>query len=240
MNRVFNSLTVRTIDEELRVIEGVATTNRKDRVSDIVEPLGGEFDLPIPLLLDHVHSDAVGEVETAEVTSTSIRFRARIKKIDEPGLAKDLVDKAWHLVKYGLRKTCSIGFQPLEYEPLPGGGLRFTRWSWYELSLVSVPANQDAVIESVKRAPRGKRGPVRLSTDRNPGHVLRLTKAEILKAKWSGEAQRQLARRKQLGLPMPVVKLTAADMVDAWLAERRKKRDRIARKRIPGKLSICR
>jgi HK97 family phage prohead protease len=156
MNRVFNSLTVRTIDEDKRIIEGWATTARKDRVSDIVEPLGAEFDLPIPLLLDHAHGDAVGEVEMADVTSKGIRFRARIKKISEPGLARDLVDKAWHLAKHGLRKHVSIGFQPLEWTALPDGGQRFTKWSWYELSLVSVPATQDAVIESVKHT--GRRG----------------------------------------------------------------------------------
>jgi HK97 family phage prohead protease len=236
MNRVFNSLTVRTIDDDQRVIEGVATTNRKDRVSDIVESLGAEFDLPIPLLLDHSHSDAVGEVEAAEVTSTGIRFRARIKKIAEPGLAKDLVDKAWHLVKYGLRKTCSIGFQPLEYEPLPDGGLRFTKWSWYELSLVSVPANQDAVIESVKRAPRGRRG-----AERTPkGHVLRLTNVEILRGKWEVEHDRRRAARKRLGIPNPVIRLTAAELVDARLAMRREERASAKRKRLAGKLSIRR
>ena len=141
----------------------MGTTARQDRVSDIVEPLSAEFDLPIPFLLDHNHSEAVGEVEMAEVTSKGIRFVARIKKIREAGLAKDLVDRAWHLLKYGLRKTVSIGFQPLEWEPLPDGGQRFTRWSWYELSAVSVPANQDAVIESIKRAPNSRTQPVRLS-----------------------------------------------------------------------------
>jgi hypothetical protein len=152
MDRAFHSLTIRTLDEGKRIIEGWATTGRTDRVGDIVEPLGSEFDLPLPLLLDHDHSLAVGEVEKAEVTTQGIRFVARIKKIDAPGKAKELTDMAWHYAASGLRRCVSIGFQPLEFEPLPTGGLRYLRWSWYELSLCSVPANPAAVIDSVKHA----------------------------------------------------------------------------------------
>jgi HK97 family phage prohead protease len=167
MQRVFNALTIRTLDSEQRLIEGWATTPRSDRMGDIVEPLGAEFDLPIPFLLDHDHTLAVGEVEKAEVTSKGIRFVARIKKIPEPGAAKDLVDKAWHLLKHGLRRTVSIGFQPHEYEPLPTGGLRFKVWSWLELSAVSVPANADARVDGIKRASNHskRRGVVRLSSN---------------------------------------------------------------------------
>ena len=220
MNRVFNSLTVRTIDEDKRIIEGWATTARKDRVSDIVEPLGAEFDLPIPFLLDHDHSEAVGEVELAEVTSKGIRFVARIKKIPEPGLAKDLVDRAWHLLKYGLRKTVSIGFQPLEWEPLSDGGQRFTRWSWYELSAVSVPANQDAVIESVKRAPNSRTQPVRISK-REKLTVVKLSRKDKIRGQILIEADRRERARKRLGIPALVLKL---DPVDVALGRARAKR----------------
>lgn len=157
MDRAFHHLTIRTLDEGKRTLEGWATTGRTDRTGDIVEPLGSEFELPLPLLLDHDHALAVGEVEQAEVTSQGIRFLARIKKISEPGKAKDLTDMAWHYARHGLRKCVSIGFQPIEWAPLPAGGMRFTRWSWFELSLCTVPANPDAVIETIKRAPASAR-----------------------------------------------------------------------------------
>jgi len=157
MDRVFSKLTVKVLDEEQRIVEGVASSPRKDRQSDILEPLGAEYDLPIPFLLDHDHTKNVGAVEVAEATASGIRFRARIKKIAEPGLAKDLVDQAWHYLKYGLRPMVSVGFQPLEYEALPDGGYRYTRWSWFELSAVTVGAQPDAVVTGVKRAAGGSR-----------------------------------------------------------------------------------
>jgi hypothetical protein len=35
---------------------------------------------------------------------------------------------------------------PISYEPLRGCGLRFTKWDLVELSLVSVPANPNALV----------------------------------------------------------------------------------------------
>jgi HK97 family phage prohead protease len=216
MDRVFGNLQIKTIDEDQRI--------------------GAEFDLPIPFLLDHDHSEAVGEVEAAEVTATGIRFRARIKKISEPGLAKDLVDRAWHLLKAGLRKSTSIGFRPLDREPTPSGGWRFLRWEWLELSACAVPCNPEARITGLKRAPLGPRGVDRASK----GHVLRLTKGEILRGKWDVEAEQMLARRKRLGIPNPVIKLTAAELVDARLKLRREERAAAKRKPLASKVSIRR
>jgi phage head maturation protease len=212
MDRIFSKLTIKSINEDQRVVEGIASTATVDRAGDIVEPLGAEYDLPIPFLLDHDHREAVGEVEYAEVTAKGIRFRARIKRIDEPGLAKDLVDKAWHLLKNGLRRCVSIGFQASEAEPLPSGGYRFKRWSWLELSAVSVPAQPDAVVTGLKRAPKTAR-------------VVRLTDLERVAAK----SRSRIDRRKALGLPGKRVKLTGADLVEAFLGEKREERSVRAR-----------
>lgn len=124
MHRAFSNLTLRAVHEDERVLEGIASTPRPDRMSDIVESGGVQYELPIPLLLDHNHAEAIGEVEFVEVTDTGIRFLARVKKIAEPGAAKDLVDKAWSLIKHGLRSAVSIGFRPLDSEAIKGGGVR--------------------------------------------------------------------------------------------------------------------
>src|SRR5690606_24911072 len=50
----------------------------------------------------------------------------------------------WKLVRDGVLTACSIGFRALKHEPLENGGYRFTSWDWYELSIVSVPANPGA------------------------------------------------------------------------------------------------
>ena len=150
MNRAFVALDIKALDDEQRTIEGWASTPDEDRMGDIVVPKGAKYKLPMPFLLDHDHQSAVGEVDHVEVTDKGIKFRAHIKNIAEPGAVKDLCDSAWSLVKNGLRRAVSIGFRPLEMEPLPTGGLKFNSWEWYELSAVSVPAQANAVITGTK------------------------------------------------------------------------------------------
>jgi hypothetical protein len=55
-------------------------------------------------------------------------------------------DEILRLLKAGILGAVSIGFLPLEWEPIKGGGLRFTRWELLELSVVSVPANPSALV----------------------------------------------------------------------------------------------
>src|SRR5690554_7168019 len=89
MNKAHVVLTIKAVDDEARLIEGWATRPEKDRVGDIVVPTGVEYKLPLPFLLDHDHSQAVGEVDQVDVSDEGIKFRAHIKKIDEPGPVKE-------------------------------------------------------------------------------------------------------------------------------------------------------
>ena len=148
--RVVSFLEVKALDEEQRLIEGWATKPEVDRVGDIVESRGAQFRLPLPLLMDHDHRSAVGDVISATVTDAGIRFKAKIAKVATPGPIRDLCDGAWEAAKAGLRRAVSIGFRPLESEPIKGGGWRFKSWEWHELSLVSVPALASATIDQVK------------------------------------------------------------------------------------------
>ena len=177
--KAFSLFTVKSIDDGERIIEGIATTPRPDRQLDVVEPLGAAFTLPLPLLLDHHPDEQVGHVEMATPTPSGIPFKARIRKIDEPGEVQRLCDKAWTLVKHKLRSAVSIGFRSIEAEPLQSGGWRFKRWEWYELSLVSIPAQADAIILGSKslddRALQVCRDAVRVH---RPTRVVRLTPAE--------------------------------------------------------------
>ncbi|WP_417585113.1 HK97 family phage prohead protease [Pelagibacterium sp.] len=150
MERAYVALSIKALDDDARQIEGWASRVEEDRMGDIVMPKGVTYELPLPFLLDHDHKMAVGEVDRVEVTDKGIRFWAHIKKITEAGEVKDLTDKAWALVKNGLRRAVSIGFKPKEFEPLPTGGLKFTAWEWLELSAVSVPAAAGAKITGTK------------------------------------------------------------------------------------------
>lgn len=157
MNRAYVALSIKAVDDDARLIEGWASTASIDRAGDIVVPKGAVYSLPLPFLLDHDHRQVVGEVHKAEVTDRGIKFWAHIKKIAEPGEVKDLCDKAWSLVKNGLRRSVSIGFSALDGEVLPNGGVKFTSWEWLELSAVGVPANAEAQITSTKNFEQGKR-----------------------------------------------------------------------------------
>ncbi|MEX3990593.1 HK97 family phage prohead protease [Paraburkholderia sp. EG286A] len=136
--------------EEAREISGVASTPAPDRYGDVVNPLGVRFRTPLPLLVGHDHQKTVGSVILGKPSQYGIAFRAVIAKIAQDGPLKTLCDDAWQAVKAGLLRSVSIGFRPLESEPIDGGSVRYTKWEWLELSLVSIPANVDAAITEMK------------------------------------------------------------------------------------------
>lgn len=149
-NRAYSVLEIKSVDSEDRVIAGIATTPETDRVGDIVDPMGARFAKSIPLLWQHQHDKPVGTAEFGKATKSGIPFTASIAKIAEPGPLKDLVDMAWQSVKAKLVRGVSIGFRALGYEPLESGGLKFTATEIYELSLVTIPANASATIQTIK------------------------------------------------------------------------------------------
>ena len=154
-DRAYSILDIKSLDEEQRIIEGIASTPSTDRVGDIVEPMGAKFNLPMPLLWQHRNSEPVGHVLAAKATDAGIAFTARIQKIDEPGELKNLTDKAWQSVKTQppLVRGVSIGFIANEIEPIKDSkkfGLRIKAWDWLELSLVTIPANMDATIHTIR------------------------------------------------------------------------------------------
>lgn len=154
MTKAYSTLQIKSVtdtDDE-RIITGIATTPSTDRDDDILEPLGAKFTLPIPLLSHHNHSQPIGEVIQAEVTAGGILITAKIAKIDEEGKLKERIDEAWQSIKSGLIKGLSVGFKIKEYSYIENSwGLHIKEWEWWELSIVTIPANADSVITSVKQ-----------------------------------------------------------------------------------------
>lgn len=160
MDRHYTSLTIeKAFDEgDERIIEGFATTPDEDRKGDIVDPEGVEYKLPLPLLWQHDSLQPVGTVEKVTVTKRGIRFRARLAKVDGPPALKNRIDEAWSSVKAGLIHAVSIGFRATTPPALlESGGVRFLKWMWLELSLVTIPANPNATITQI-RAYHDERG----------------------------------------------------------------------------------
>lgn len=159
-------------DDGERVIEGIATTPEPDRVGDIVEPLGAQFKNPLPLLWQHRHDSPVGSAVFGKPTKAGIPFRATIAKIEEAGQLKDLLDMAWQSVKAKLVRGVSIGFRSLEHSYIEGtGGIRFLSTEIMELSLVTIPANASATINSIKSLDQEQRAALGQSLHR----VVRVT-----------------------------------------------------------------
>lgn len=148
--RVHSLIVVKSINEELREFTGIATTPATDRMDDIVNPAGAQYSLPISLLWQHDRMLPVGSVITAKPTKSGIEVTGKIPKVDEPDALCDRLEEAWQSLKHGLVRGLSIGFRPLEYEFMDNGGINFKKWEWLELSLVTIPANSEATITSVK------------------------------------------------------------------------------------------
>lgn len=147
MNRAYSLLDIKELDDEQRIITGIASTPTPDRMGDVVMPEGAVFKLPIPLLWQHDAGQPIGHVTEAKVTKNGIEIVAQIAK----GVSDD-IDRAWKLIKAGLVRGLSIGFRGLDTEAIPNSwGVIFEKWEWLELSAVTIPAQAEASITSIKK-----------------------------------------------------------------------------------------
>src|SRR5574344_1571948 len=178
----FRFLAVKALDEDQRVITGIATTPGTDRMGDIVDPMGAKYATEIPFLWQHEHDKPVGVCKLGKPTAKGIPFEARLPKIAEDGKLKELVDLAWQSIKTGLVRCVSIGFRPIEYNLMDTGGVRFTEYEIFELSAVTIPANADATIQTLKALEDGYRAgmPVRLVSAKKAarGDTVKLVKKD--------------------------------------------------------------
>lgn len=149
MKRAYSVIDFRSVDDEKRIIEGVASTPEVDAYRTILEPEGAEFKLPLPVLYQHNSRQPIGWVKQAKVSKEGIRVRVELAKA---GVA-EFIDEAWTLIREGLVRGLSVGFDPIEetYDK-SFGGIRFIKWRWLELSTVTIPANTEANMTSVRTA----------------------------------------------------------------------------------------
>jgi HK97 family phage major capsid protein/HK97 family phage prohead protease len=166
MNRAYSVITLKSIDEESRTFTGIATTPTPDRMQDVVEPTGAKFSLPIALLWQHDSKQPIGHVTAAKVGKDGITVTAKLASIAEPGKLKDRLDEAWQSLKSGLVRGLSIGFRGIETQDIKDTwGIRFVKWDWLELSAVTIPANADCSITSIKAVDTAARAALGLTRD---------------------------------------------------------------------------
>lgn len=149
MNRAYSVIDFRSVDDEKRIIEGIASTPEIDSYRTILEPEGAEFKLPLPVLYQHNSRQPIGKVVDAKVTKNGIRVRIQLAK---SGVA-EFIDEAWALIREGLVRGLSVGFDPIEETfDKSFNGIRYLKWRWLELSTVTIPANTEANMTAVRSA----------------------------------------------------------------------------------------
>lgn len=130
------------IDGEL--VEGVEVLDHSDGAVNLDFLGAGRA----PLLLDHDLSDQVGVIDNARVVEGEGRAKCRVSRSARAReVAQDVEDR--------IRRNASVGYEidEIKIERRPGKPtlLRVTRWTPYEVSIVSVPADQTVGINP-KRA----------------------------------------------------------------------------------------
>ena len=151
LKRACTLMTVKAVNEDERIITGIASTPSPDRDGDIMEPEGAKFRSDTPFLWQHDRSQPIGTC-TPKMVKEGLQITAKLVKptADMPSQLVARLDEAWASIKAGLVRGLSIGFRPIEYSFLDEGGIRFLSWDLLEVSAVTIPANAECSINTVK------------------------------------------------------------------------------------------
>jgi HK97 family phage prohead protease len=141
------------------------STESVDRDGEVMVPQGmnaKDYERNPVLLWNHDPSQPIGRALTLKRGDTSISAEFEFAKRPDDYDGDWFPDYVRGLVAAGVVKGVSIGFMPME------GGVRmatkgdsdrygpdvrrvFSKWKLLEVSVVSVPANQDALISAVRK-----------------------------------------------------------------------------------------
>jgi HK97 family phage prohead protease/HK97 family phage major capsid protein len=124
--------------------EFVLSDATPDRYGDVVDPNGWVTDNfkknPIALF-NHNADFPVGKWRNLRTERGALRGDLQCA----PAGTSARIDEIRKLMEAGILKAVSVGFRAIEKEPIQGKGTRFTKSELVECSLVSVPANPNAL-----------------------------------------------------------------------------------------------
>ncbi len=141
-----------------RIVTGYASTDDVDRQNDIVEPSAFAQTMPLYMknpIMFFGHdwwNKPIGKILDYSIKEHGLWIKAQVSKT---------ADDIWQLIKEGILKTFSIGFDILDSEDVDDKSQKgsyelvrkirkITKLELYEISIVNIPANPQAVIESAK------------------------------------------------------------------------------------------
>ncbi len=153
INKVVNAMEseVDKADDEERTIRMVGTLQTEDRLGDIIDVKGWQLKNykknPVILFAHDHRSPAVAKATEIEKTDNSLIFTLKFPPVG----VYQKSDELYGLYKHKIMKASSVGFIPIDYEFRKDkeGGIHFKKQELLELSLVTVPAHQDALALSL-------------------------------------------------------------------------------------------
>ena len=138
--------TTKGVQSEADPFTFVMSDESVDRTGDIIRAKGwmlDDFKKNPVALFGHAHDKPIGVWEDVKVMGKKLVGRLRLA---EKGTSPE-IDTIRSLIEQRILKAVSVGFQALEGKPLKekSGGFEFTKQALHECSLVSIPANQNAL-----------------------------------------------------------------------------------------------
>jgi len=194
-----------------------------DRYGDIIAVEGWELDNfkknPVALF-SHDARFIVGTWKNLRIEKNGLRGDLELAKEG----TSDRIDEIRRLVEAGILRAVSVGFKPMEHEPLdakdPWAGVRYTKSELVETSLVAVPANPNAL--AVAKSFGVSPDTLRLVFAKH-GTEDATTRRRDLRAK-HGDPQHRNDRRGAMTLAQRIINVEASitakrDALDALLAK---------------------
>lgn len=155
MARLYRTLPVQVESLGDREVMVTMSTDGRARDGHILEPAGcdlSNYERNPIVLWSHDPDHPIGNNNDVTVQAHGITARCVFAP---EGISRE-ADKICGLVKAGVIRTVSIGFDILDGDPIdparPRAGLRVSKWELYEMSFVSVPADTGAVV-TAREAP---------------------------------------------------------------------------------------
>lgn len=181
------------------VLEYVLSDNTKDRYGDVIDAKGWDlknFNLNPIALFNHDKDFVIGKWSNVRIEGN--RLIGQLNLAEEN--TSDRIGELVRLVRQGVLRAVSVGFKPIEVERKPGAdGLVFIKQELLETSLVSVPANPNAV--QIARSLNISDDTIRLAFGRSADQGL-----AVMRRGLSGGSASNISLRKLTTMSTPLAK----------------------------------
>ena len=148
----------KAVDDESRIIAGLASTKFEDRMEEIIEPSAYKKSLRSfvkngVILAFHDSRRPVGTPVEASITDVGLHLKVKI------GEGTQETEEAWQNIKQKMIKAFSVGFRTLKSkwvevkaaaEEVPRKIRVITDLELYEVSIVTIPANRQSLFSVSK------------------------------------------------------------------------------------------